>query len=153
VTVTDEGGGRVVFRARLGRIVTYPVAVAFVAVLVWLAVVLPSGPAGYGAVDRAFLVGVAVLSGWFLQRLASVRVVVDSSGVTVRNIVRRRRLEWAEVVGVRMTRDDPWAYLDLADGTTLAAMGIQAADGERGLRAAGQLAELVAAHTRTERDD
>jgi hypothetical protein len=153
VSVHDDASGRVVFRARLGRLVTYPVAVAFMAVLVWLAVVLPDGPTGYGTADRVFLLVVALGSGWFLHRLASVRVVTDPGGLTVRNVVRRRRLDWAEVVGVRMTPDDPWASLDLADGTTLAAMGIQSADGPRGRQAAVRLAELVAAHTATDRND
>lgn len=154
MSVTEDARrGRVVFQARLGRLVTYPIAVAFVAVLVWLAVVLPGGPGGYGVVDRGFIVGLAAGSGWFLHRLAAVRVVADAQGITVRNVVRRRRLEWAEVVGVRMGRDDAWVYLDLTDGTTLTAMGIQAADGDRGQAAAARLAALVDAHTPTDRND
>jgi hypothetical protein len=52
-------------------------------------------------------------------------VTADASGVTVVNLTTRRRLEWAEVLGVNLRPGDPWVSLDLADGTTLPAMGIQ----------------------------
>jgi hypothetical protein len=37
----------------------------------------------------------------------------------------------------------PWAELDLSDGTTVAAMGIQGSDGTRAERQVQQLRELV----------
>ena len=68
-------------------------------------------------------------------------------------MLRRRRVDWAEIVAVRLGPDDPWVYLDLADGTALAAMGIQSADGDRARAAATELAALVAARSQTPRDD
>jgi hypothetical protein len=69
------------------------------------------------------------------------------------NLFRARTLEWAEVIQVNLRSGDPWVLLDLSDGDTLAAMGIQANDGQRAQRAAQELRRLVAAHSLTERDD
>jgi hypothetical protein len=83
-----------------------------------------------------------------LHRLADVRVEASDAGVLVVNVVGRRRLEWAEVVGVRLLRDDPWMLLDLSDGQALAAMGVQKSEGERAQRQARDFARLVTEHTR-----
>lgn len=60
-----------------------------------------------------------------LAMLARVKVVADESGVTVVNIATRRRLEWAEIVQVNLRPGDPWVFLNLSDGTSLPALGIQ----------------------------
>ena len=62
--------------------------------------------------------------------------------------MHRRRLEWPEVVGVRLLRDDPWMMLDLADGSALAAMGVQKADGAYAQEQATRFARMVAERTR-----
>ena len=67
----------------------------------------------------------------------------DGAGLTVRNLLLTRRVEWAEIVSVRFGQGRPWVSLDLADGTTLAVMAIQAADGARAAREARRLATLV----------
>ena len=70
-----------------------------------------------------------------LHRLASVRVETSDEGVLVANVIGRRHLEWAEIVGVRLLRDDAWMMLDLSDGQALAAMGVQKSEGKRAKRA------------------
>lgn len=92
------------------------------------------------------VVGLAVMA--FCEMQARVVAVPDDAGLYVRNLVKRRRLEWAEVVGVSFGGGRPWVQLDLADGDTLAVMGVQRADGDRGLAEADRLATLVALHTR-----
>ncbi|GAB2470053.1 PH domain-containing protein [Xylanimonas ulmi] len=87
----------------------------------------------------AFAAVVAVL----LWRLGGVRATPSADGLVVRNILRTRRLAWAEIVAVRMTLGDPWVVLDLADGTTLPVMAVQRADGERGMAEARRLSTLV----------
>ena len=95
----------------------------------------------------------ALLIAGFCWRQASVRATVDDEGVTVRNLVYSRRLEWAEIVSVRFGSGRPWVQLDLSDGDTLAVMGIQRADGAYAEAEARRLATLVAQHTATPRDD
>ncbi|WP_416958943.1 PH domain-containing protein [Streptomyces sp. Agncl-13] len=60
-----------------------------------------------------------------LALLARVKVVADESGVTVVNIVSRRRLAWAEILQVNLRPGDPWVFLNLSDGTSLPVLGIQ----------------------------
>ncbi|MFG3235976.1 PH domain-containing protein [Streptomyces antibioticus] len=62
---------------------------------------------------------------WVLARFARVSVRADDSGVTVVNIAGRRRLDWAEILRVNLRTGDAWVFLDLSDGTSLAALGIQ----------------------------
>ncbi|MBU4213297.1 MAG: PH domain-containing protein [Actinobacteria bacterium] len=90
---------------------------------------------------------------WFCWRQASVALLVDPAGLTVRNLVVTRRLSWAEVVSVRFGQGRPWVQLDLADGDTIAVMGVQRSDGERAVREARRLATLLARHTATAADD
>ena len=98
--------------------------------LVALAVLLPSdGANGWGLGSRLSVVLFGLAIAYFLHRLASVRVETDADGATVINILTRRRLQWAEVVGVRLSRDDAWMVLDVSDGSSLAAMGVQRSEG------------------------
>ena len=88
--------------------------------------------------------------GWGLARC---RVEARSDGLRVVNGYRARRLEWSEVVAVSMKPGNPWAVLDLSDGTTAQALGIQASDGARARRQVLELRRMVDELTRTERDD
>ncbi|QIK84928.1 PH domain-containing protein [Sanguibacter sp. HDW7] len=86
------------------------------------------------------VVGFAV---WLLWRHAGVLAVVSPEGIVVRNLVRTRALEWAQVESVRLGQGQPWVTLDLADGTTLAVMAVQSSDGAFGRAEAARLATLV----------
>ncbi len=137
------------FRPRFARVVTIALAVLVVASTV--AIILAMSVLSTG--DRVGFVLVGGLIVWFLWRQATVTARVDDDGLTVRNLVFTRRLEWAEIVSVRFGSGRPWVQLDLSDGDTLAVMGIQRADGEFADAEARRLATLVAMHTATPRDD
>lgn len=141
----------VVWRPRLGRLVVYAMAIVVTLTGLAIAALLPAEVrAGFSGPQVATLVvlwaGLMAL-GWALSRP---RVLADAAGLTVVNMVRTRRLEWAEVVSVRMASGDPWVLLDVSDGTTLPAMGIQSADGDRGRRAARELRALVDRYSQPE---
>ncbi|MER5546600.1 PH domain-containing protein [Streptomyces sp. NPDC001118] len=78
-----------------------------------------------GPGERASFVVTGALIFWVLARLARVKVVADESGVTVVNIAGERRLDWAEILQVNLRPGDPWVFLNLSDGTSLPALGIQ----------------------------
>ena len=99
------------------------------------------------------MLAVGLAMAWFCWREASVRAEVDEQGITVRNLMLTRRLEWAEVVAVRFGQGRPWVQLDLSDGDVLAVMGVQQSDGARAVAESRRLAALVAIHSRTLRDD
>ncbi|WP_421741452.1 PH domain-containing protein [Cellulomonas sp.] len=137
------------FRPRFARLVT--IGLAVLVLVSTVAIMLAMSVLSTG--DR---IGFALVGGlivWFLWRQASVTARVDDDGLTVRNLVFTRRLEWAEIVSVRFGSGRPWVQLDLSDGDTLAVMGIQRADGAFADAEARRLATLVAMHTATARDD
>jgi hypothetical protein len=143
-----------VFRPRFARWVTGVLGVVVALATVLLLVLLPgTGLAGYSASDLTGigLVGLAIV--WFCWRQATVRATPTPEGLRVRNLATTRTVPWAQIVWVRFGEGRPWVQLDLDDGDTLAVMGIQRADGELARREARRLATLVAARTRTTRDD
>ena len=71
---------------------------------------------------------VIVVLTWSLLRC---RVDLTESGLVVVNGFARHEYVWPQVVAATMAEGHPWAVLDLSDGTSVAAVGIQAADGER----------------------
>jgi hypothetical protein len=134
-----------VFRPRFGLVSAWATGVVVVGGCV-LVGVTASGALGSAPVNRVSLVVFAVFAAWLLWRLGGVHAVPSLRGLRVRNVIYTRELEWAEIVSVRLGSGDPWVHLDLADGSTLAVMGIQTADGARGHGEARRLAALVQAH-------
>ncbi len=75
--------------------------------------------------------------------MARSRVVAEQDRLVVVNGYRRHEYEWAEVLAVHLPPGAPWAVLDLADGTSQSAMGIQGSDGSRAQRAVRELRALL----------
>ncbi|MET9109577.1 PH domain-containing protein, partial [Streptomyces zhihengii] len=75
--------------------------------------------------ERISFVFVALLFFGVLALLSRPKVVADEDGVTVVNLTRTRRLAWAEILRVNLRPGDPWVFLDLSDGTSMPALGIQ----------------------------
>lgn len=136
------------WRPRTTRIVAYITAGVIMLGLIALAVVVPEQ---YKLSDRLLMVGFGAAVSWILHMLARCRVAADDAGVTVVNAFSTRRLEWPEILDVTMAAGDPWPTLDLADGTSISAMGV---NGTEKALAARQLAELQALlHARGETPD
>jgi hypothetical protein len=128
------------WRPRRARIVPYVLAAVVVLSMIVLAVVMPA-PWGLG--DRLGLVAIGLIVAGILHMLARSRVTADPEGVTVVNGLRTHEYDWAELIGVSMAEGAPWPTLDLADGSTVAIMGIQASDGDRADRALAELSALI----------
>ncbi|MBO3087167.1 PH domain-containing protein [Cellulomonas dongxiuzhuiae] len=137
------------FRPHLARVVTIAVAVVVLALTVVLVTTMP----GLATLDKAGFVLFALLIAWFCWRQASVSAVPDDTGLRVRNLLITTHVTWAQIVSVRFGQGRPWVQLDLADGDTLAVMGVQRADGQRAEQEARRLATLIARRTATTRDD
>lgn len=133
------------FRPRRARVVALVLAVLSIAGLGSLAAFLPAAGIEARPADRLLIAAFGLALAWFCYRQASVRAVPDREGLFVRNLFLSRRVEWAEIVSVRFG-DRPWVQLDLAEGDTLAVMGIQHADGQFSREEASRLATLVALH-------
>ncbi|WP_405010306.1 PH domain-containing protein [Kitasatospora sp. NBC_01539] len=126
---------------RRNRYVLLPLCGVMVIVFTVLAFALP---ANWHTNDRAAMVVCGLIFAGVALMLARPRVSADETGVTVVNFVRSRRLAWAEIVRVNLRAGDPWVILDLADGTSLAAVGIQPGAGRaQAVTAARTLRDLV----------
>lgn len=99
-----------------------------------------------------FQLGTIVLLGLLFYAcgyaLGRSRVVARQDGLTVVNGYRTRRFAWNEVLAITLRAGSPWAVLDLSDGTSVAAMGIQGSDGPRAVRQVREVRALVARLTR-----
>ncbi|WP_406010098.1 PH domain-containing protein [Streptomyces sp. NBC_00637] len=111
----------VTFRPGRTRVVLLTAGVVILLVISTVAMLLEQ----LGPGERLSFILTGALVFWVLAQLARVRVVADESGVTVVNIASKRRLAWAEIVQVNLRPGDPWVFLDLGDGTSLPALGIQ----------------------------
>jgi hypothetical protein len=92
----------------------------------------------------------AAACGYALSRS---RVDARVDGLTVVNGYKKRRFEWSEVIAVTLKPGSPWVILDLSDGTSIPAMGIQGSDGARATRQVKLLRAMVEANSRTLRND
>lgn len=111
----------VTFRPGRTRAVLLGAAAAIFGALSLLALLLDQVDPG----ERLSFVFTGALLAGALVLLARPRVEADESGITVVNIVGRRRLEWAQILQVNLRPGDPWVFLDLSDGTSMPVLGIQ----------------------------
>jgi hypothetical protein len=127
------------------RVVGAAVAVGLVVIVVfaWLGFDAETR-ARFSTLQRGTLAALALLGGSVLHALVRSRVEAHADRLVVVNGYRRREYAWAEVVAVHLPPGAPWVTLDLADGETAPAMGIQGSDGERARAAVRQLRQVVA---------
>ncbi|ANW21155.1 PH domain-containing protein [Streptomyces clavuligerus] len=111
----------VTFRPTRTRVVLLTVGAVMFAVIAFAGLTLNRLNPG----ERISFVFTAFLFLGVLCLLARPKVVADADGVTVVNITRVRRLEWAEILRVNLRTGDPWVFLDLSDGSSLPVLGIQ----------------------------
>ncbi|MGF1429338.1 PH domain-containing protein [Kitasatospora sp. LaBMicrA B282] len=134
----------VTWAPRRNRLVLLPASAAVLLVFGGMAVLLP---ASWQPNDRILLMLLGLVFSAVGLMLARPKLVADADGVTVVNFVRTRRLAWAEIVRVNLRQGDPWVTLDLTDGTSLGALGIQPGGGrEQAVLAARGLRDLVEVH-------
>ncbi|SDJ86887.1 PH domain-containing protein [Streptomyces indicus] len=117
----------VTFRPTRTRAVLLTVGVAMFVVITAIAVMLKT----LGPGERLSFIFTGALLFSVLLLLTRPKVVADESGVTVINLTRRRRLAWAEILQVNLRPGDPWVFLNLSDGTSLPALGIQPGIGKQ----------------------
>lgn len=133
------------YRPRILCAVSLTVATLALATGVVLAAIVPVGigdRVGFGCLG-------AVVAGlvWPFIRL---RLIGDEDGLTVVNPLRTRRLEWAEILAVSVPPGASWPTMDLADGTALAVIPLQASDGPRYAAALARVERLAWGHGATE---
>ncbi|MEU6094937.1 PH domain-containing protein [Streptomyces sp. NPDC047079] len=111
----------VTFRPATTRVVLVTAGMTIFAVITTVGLLLEPLTTG----ERLGFITTAALLCGVLLLFSRPKVVAEESGVTVVNIASRRRLDWAEILQVNLRPGDPWVFLDLSDGTSLPALGIQ----------------------------
>lgn len=100
--------------------------------------------------QRLTVLGMGAMAVVVGHALGRCRIDAAEEGLTVVNGYRSHRLQWAQVLGVRMAPGNPWVTLELSDGTTLSALGIQGSDGGRARDQLRRLRAMVDEHAATE---
>ncbi len=103
--------------------------------------------------ERLTIVGLGLMFAAGGYALARSRLVARADGLTVVNGYRTRRYAWPQVLAITLRPGSPWAVLDLSDGTSVPAMGIQGSDGSRASRQVRQVRALVERFSHTDTDD
>lgn len=81
--------------------------------------------------QRLTLVGFGVAASAAGYALGRSRVDAREDGLLVVNGFHQRHYPWVDVAGVTLRAGGPWAIVELVDGSTVSAMGIQGSDGDR----------------------
>jgi hypothetical protein len=84
-----------------------------------------------------------VLAGVVLL-FARPRLRVGAAGISVRNLLGDRLIEWPDVAGVSFPVGNRWARIDLPDDEYVPVMAIQAVDKERAVNAMDTVRALLA---------
>ena len=103
--------------------------------------------------QKSTLVMLGLLGAAVWYALLRSRLSATDDDVAVVNGFRARHYDWAQVVALRLRRGAPWAEMDLSDGTTIPVMAIQGSDGDRARTAVREFRRVLAARTRTDRND
>jgi hypothetical protein len=81
--------------------------------------------------QRVTLIGFGLATALAGSAMARSRIDAREDGLLVVNGFRARHYPWSEVAGVTLRAGGPWAIVELKDGSTASAMGIQGSDGNR----------------------
>jgi hypothetical protein len=136
------------FGVRIAAI-TFGVLLLATVVVVWLTMA-EEGRASFTPAQKATVAGMVIGVGAIGHALSRCRIDAEESGLVVVNGYRSHRFAWEQVLAVTLRPGSPWAVLDLADGTSQSALGIQGSDGARARRQTRTLRTLIESHAAVE---
>jgi hypothetical protein len=98
--------------------------------------------------DQVAMGGLGIVLAGLLLLFTRPRLRVGKSGVSVRNLLGERLIDWSDVVDVSFPRGARWARVDLPADEYIPVMAIQAVDKERAVEAMDAVRELMARYRR-----
>lgn len=125
----------------VGRLTAGLLVLAFLAVALLLR--QGGGADVFGVADQFAMVALGLMLAAPVVQMTRVRVVADTTGVRVRNMLGERALPWQVVRAVRLDDGDSWASLDLHDDDTIGLMAVQSNDKEHAVQAVLALRALL----------
>ena len=141
----SAGGWDLQVRPKRVQYVAY--AVAFVIVVVHIAVgaLLKIGATGviFQTSDQIAMAVLGFILAGGVLLFTRPRLRVGSAGISVRNVLTDKLIEWPDVAGVSFPLGARWARVDLPDDEYVPVMAIQTVDKEHAVDAMDQLRTLV----------
>ena len=140
-----------VYRPFGARLVVVVMAVTLVGAVTFLWAAMPAEVRAQFSwpqrITILFFFAAILLALWGMFRT---RVTISESGLVITNIFKVRSYDWAQVLAISLHRGDPWAVLDLSDGTSVVAMAIQGSDGARTSGILREIGEQIEKHSPSE---
>lgn len=107
------------------------------AALLWIAPGTTEGSFDTPDVIAWFTIAGLILA--VLWRFGRARIFVTEQGVRVRNFFHTYEYAWPQILRVAMTTADPWALLELNDGTTCTVLALPASEVKASMRCVADL--------------
>lgn len=146
MTPSSGPGWDVELRPHLTPIFAYVAAflIAAAHIVVGLLLKIKSSGVIFQTADQVAmaLLGVVIAGGVLL--FARPRLRVGRLGLSVRNLLGDRLVDWAQVTGVSFPTGSRWARIDLPDDEYIPVMAIQAVDKQRAVAAMDTVRSLMA---------
>jgi Bacterial PH domain len=146
VTPPSSPGWDAELRPHLTPIFAYVAAflIAATHIVVGLLLKIKSSGVIFQTADQVAMAALGVVLAGAILLFARPRLRVGRAGLSVRNLLGDRLVDWAEVVGVSFPAGSRWARIDLPDDEYIPVMAIQAVDKERAVEAMDTVRSLLA---------
>jgi hypothetical protein len=148
-SAANDGPRTIDTQARKAKKVAYWAAGAIVVVFTGIAFTLrgrtDSGTSEFHPEDQAAMIILGLLAAAAVLIFTRPRIIADTHGVRVRNLLGWKYFPWAVITAVRFDRGSPWVALDLQDDDVVSVMAVQAADKEYAVDTVRALRALLAA--------
>ncbi len=146
MTPPPQSGWDVELRPHLTPIFAYGAAFLIAAAHIAVGFLLKIRSSGvvFQTADQVAMALLGLVIAGIVLLFARPRLRVGLPGLSVRNLLGDRLVDWSEVVGVSFPVGSRWARIDLPDDEYIPVMAIQAVDKERAVDAMDTVRSLVA---------
>lgn len=133
-------------RPRRTPIFVYVAAFTIAAVHIAIGFLLKVGSTGvvFQTSDQVAMALLGLVLAGLVLLFARPRLRIGAAGISVRNLLGDKLIEWPDVAGVSFPMGNRWARVDLPDDEYIPVMAIQAVDKERAVNAMDTVRTLLA---------
>ncbi len=143
---TDRENWDVVLRPRRTPYFVYGAAflIAAAHIVVGLLLKIKASGVVFQTADQVAIALLGLVIAGVVLLFARPRLRVGPSGMSVRNVLGDKLIEWPDIVGVSFPVGNRWARIDLPDDEYIPVMAIQAVDKDRAVDAMETVRALLA---------
>lgn len=145
MTSPDHETWDAVLRPHRTPIFAYGAAVLIAGVHIAVGLLLKVKSTGvvFQTADQVAFVVLGLIIAGVVLLLTRPRLRIGSAGVSVRNLLGDKLIEWPDVVDVSFPVGHRWARVDLPDDEYIPVMAIQAIDKDRAVKAMDEVRDLI----------